>query len=227
MINVASPLIVLIISLIAFHLVFIKFYPQPKLFWKIIDYIWILLGVVGLIGAIYSLNREYSQRAQYVQEYSIKCYFDQFQNRIKWNKNYYTEDDKGFDYKMFKDHTQAERYKLAAVYFDSLSVFTDSIKNGIVTYKNQTSMDNLYNRYYEVLNIINDDFVKSTSSEADVALNELKHAIIGYSLHERMIKTNNFDLPMLFLSPYLIALAMAIRLTKVTSEIVEQRGHKL
>ena len=49
--NIWVVLLVLVAALVIFHVLFLKLFRLPEVWWKKVDYIWLSMTVLGLIGA--------------------------------------------------------------------------------------------------------------------------------------------------------------------------------
>lgn len=66
-----------------------------------------------------------------------------------------------------------------------------------------------------------DSYVKQTTELTGFHLKELERSKNEYLENDDLTHKNSFDWLLLFVFPYLLAAAIAIRLTKVTAEIKE------
>lgn len=216
-----KPLLTLLISLIIFHLLFIWLFPQSKKFWKKIDYLWISLGIVGIIGSTYSLRREYSNVRNNWHVHFLKQDYYGLTESVNWNVKYFDEGETSFDYTKFENQNEVEKYKKAGMYFKDLSILTQRLKDTILVDKEFEYIDSIKINFKNFINSINDDYIIQTSESVDYYLNELESSKNEYLQNQSLGNRNSLDWILLFLSPYLFAIAISIRLTKVTAEIKE------
>ena len=187
------------------------------------DYFWISLGITGVIGATYSLRKEISDKSSHQIDESIKFNYQEFQNTIDWNKRYYSEKN-GFRYDLFKDQTQARNFKRAGLYFDSLLNKTKNLRDTILISKELKYIDTLSTYYNQTLISIGDNYVSETSKYAKESLKNLENSRTNYLNNEELKAKGFWSYILLITSPYLFSVALALRLTKVTAELIELKG---
>jgi hypothetical protein len=56
--NTLSILGLFVVALAAFHLLFVIWFPLDRIGWKKVDYVWLLLALIGIIGAAGSVRQE-------------------------------------------------------------------------------------------------------------------------------------------------------------------------
>ena len=216
-----KPILTLFTSLVIFHILFVWIFPQSKIFWKKIDYLWISLGVIGIIGSTFSLRSEYSKARNNLYEHYLAIDYNGLIESVNWNKKYFSSDGTGFNYDEFEDKTQAERFKNAELYYQSFSTLTQNLRDTIVKEKTLEYLDTLTLNFEEFKTNINNDYVVQTSESVEYYLKELNSSKNQYIENKDLGSKSSLNWTILFISPYLFAIAIAIRLTKVTAEIKE------
>lgn len=214
------PLLTLIISLYIFHLVFIKLKPQDKRFWKKVDYLWVSLGVIGIIGATFTLRKEYAIATMPWHKYSLENDYNEYIIETK-NQYHYFADKDGFDYKLFEDKTKAEKFIQSGIMFDSLHQISLKYKEQILVKKEYNYLDTITKKQELFLNTIKDDNIIKTSELATYLLKRSKEEATFLEEAENQTNRGHFNWLLLFISPYVFALAIAIRITKITAELKE------
>lgn len=214
------PILTLISLLILFHLLFIKFFPQNKRFWKKIDYCWVSLGVIGIIGATFTYRQEISSALKPWHTQSLKAVYNQYQDDIR-RQSIDFSDTSGYFYGISEGSVQKRKINDASAFFKLLSKQVDSCKDFILDNEQYGLIDSVTNPYKVFIDTIGDkliiDICSSITFMCDRAREETR------TLTELRDQGNRSDLNwiLLIISPYLFAMAIAIRLTKVTAELKE------
>lgn len=215
-----KPLLTFVLLLIIFHLLLIKYFPQSKIFWKKVDYFWISIGVIGIIGATFSLRKEYGTAIKPWHTESLNSVYNQYINDLQQQNNYFLGMP-GFDYESFENKIEAEKFKQAGNVFASLSKLAIKHKDKILNDENYMYIDSIKIPYEKFLDTIDNEHIISSSSSATFMLNRIQEERIALNDSNEKTNRNEFNWLLLFISPYLFATAIAIRLTKVTAELNE------
>ena len=216
-----KPILTIFISLLLFHIAFIWIFPQSKKFWKKIDYIWISLGVIGIIGSTFTLRSEYSKARNNLLEHYLTLDYNELINSVDWNKKYYSSNSTGFNYDEFEDQGKVEKFKESELFYESFSTLIHKLKDTIVKEKRVNYIDTIKIRFESFKIDIKDDYVIQTSENVENSLKQLQTSKIQFVENIDLGKRNSISWTLLFISPYLFSIAIAIRLTKVTAEIKE------
>lgn len=220
--NYYAPFLTLLIALFTFHFVFIKFFPQGKRFWKKVDYAWVSLGVIGIFGATFSLNKEYFTALTPWHKKSLELVYAEYMERLENERNYFL-DKNGFDYARFTDKEQAKRYIQAGGIYDSLLKMSQNYRDKILVEEEFAYVDSLSKKHNNAFVNINDvdGHLKRNHELSTMMLDRIVEESNEISLAKDQSSRGTFSWMLLFISPYLFALAIAIRITKVTAELKE------
>ncbi|MGP2656526.1 hypothetical protein ACOJTA_05715 [Malaciobacter sp. WC5094] len=215
--NIEYVLLLFVFFLVLFYFLFIKWFPLSKINWKRVDYIWLFLATIGIIALI---SEQRIQTAKYW---------------VKLDKNYTltplrTIDEvflgksaqsyicsKGIKSKYSpKNFDEIERLsELHCEWFKKVRTFLDS----------KLKEDDLPNIKIEDLPIVT--FYKAPHIDN---VNEIKKFINNYNkLKKEYITVQNltqkseFEKVLFYLAPFILLIGLALRITKVTAEIIEEK----
>lgn len=220
--NYYAPFLTLLIALVAFHFLLIKYFPQGKRFWKKVDYAWVSLGVIGIFGATFSLNKEYFTALTPWHKKSLELVYTEYMERLEDKRNYFL-DKNGFDYTRFTDKERAKRYIQAGGIYDSLLKLSQNYRDKILVKEEFAYVDSLSRKHNNAFVNINDvdGHLKRNHELSTMMLDRIVEESNEISLAKDQSSRGTFSWMLLFVSPYLFALAIAIRITKVTAELKE------
>lgn len=174
--------------------------------------------MIGIIGATHNYRKEYSSARVSWFESSLKTQFDLLIKNVEWNKNYFSN---GFNYNSFRDQGKAVRFKQAGFCFDSLLTRSINYRESVCVNKELHLIDTISNAYNKILSSINDSYVESASKSIELDLKNIKKISTDFLNNEQLSERNTFLWILMIISPYLLAGAISIRLTKVTAELKE------
>lgn len=123
------PLVTLISLLVLFHVIFIKLFPQNKRFWKKVDYWWVSLGVIGIIGATFTYRKEISSAWQPFHKQSLKAVYSQYQDDLRQQSHDFSDTSY---FSSTVNLVQKSKVSTAGSFLSSLSKRVDSC-NSMVT----------------------------------------------------------------------------------------------
>lgn len=210
-------LLVFLAFLLAFHAVLVWLFPQSQSFWRKVDYVWLsfaLLGVLGAVGANSELvaNAKLDREKFYLQislrnlaEISEVASSDVVCRKLGDGEPYATpsemaERQKGYDY-------QCQWFSGLKGYFErSEKEILEKVEPEGESGPLPTGGVSEYNRMFR-------EQIDSHNAAVSDAL----------KLRDRAGPTF-FSETLLFFGPFLIAVALALRITKVTAEILQQKA---
>jgi hypothetical protein len=216
------PLITLITLLVLFHLAFIKFFPQNKRFWKKVDYWWVSLGVIGIIGATFTYRKEISSAWQPWHKQSLQAVYGQYQDDIR-RQSIFCSDTSAYFLSIPENSPHKRKINTAGTFFSALSKRVDSCKEFILNEDQYDLVDSVTAPYQVFMDTIKDQSIidlYGLNTFWPARLHEEASILTDLRAKENR-DTLNWIL--LVLSPYLFAIAIAIRLTKVTAELKESK----
>ncbi|WP_017496802.1 hypothetical protein [Flavobacterium sp. WG21] len=220
--NYYAPFLTLLIALFTFHFVFIKYSPQGKRFWKKVDYAWVSLGVIGIFGATFSLNKEYFTALTPWHKKSLEFVYTEYMERLENQRDYFLNKN-GFDYEEFNDQKQAKRFIQAGKIYDSLLKMSQNYRDKILVEEEFAYVDSLSRKHNNAFANISDDdgYIKRNHDLSNWIVDQIVEESNEISAAKEQSRRGTFSWMLLFISPYLFALAIAIRITKVTAELKE------
>jgi len=220
------PIIVLVLSLFVFHILFIFIFPKSKKFWKIIDYIWISLGIVGIIGSTFTLRKQYSDAKETLLEYHLSIDYHRLIEMAEWNKNYFVSDGTGFKYEEFEDRKQVDDFKKTEKFFVTFSELIYKLEDKVLSDKNLNYIDTLNLNFQNFKDTIQNKDVKNIIKNVEYSLIDIQKSKLNYTENKKLEERSSLNWILLFFSPYLFAIALAIRLTKVTAELKDLKTNE-
>lgn len=148
----------------------------------------------------------------------MKSDYNNLQEHIQWSKNYYT---KGFNYNDFVDKGRVNEMQNAGKYFTILLDKSNQFEENIFNESDLNYIDSLEYDFKAYYAKIQDSYVKSSNEDLFIFFREINKTKAEYNENEILSEKGNYYWSLLFISPYLFAFAIGIRLTKVTAEIKE------
>ncbi|WP_264530303.1 hypothetical protein [Flavobacterium sp. N502540] len=220
--NYYAPFITLLIALLVFHFLLIKYFPQGKRFWKKVDYAWVSLGIIGIFGATFSLNKEYFTALTPWHKKSLELVYAEYMERLE-NKRDYFLNKNGFDYEKFSNQEQAKRFIQAGKIYDSLLKLSQNYRDKILVEEEFAYVDTLSRKHNNAFANISDKdgYLKRNHELSTMMVDRIVEESKEISVAKEQSRRGTFSWMLLFISPYLFALAIAIRITKVTAELKE------
>lgn len=219
--NYLYPFVVLILLTVLFHAILIYARPQSKKFWKRIDYFWVSLGFIGIIGSMTSLRKEFSSARTNYFEQPLFFSYNGLAESADDQYKYFSDTITGFKYSEFDDQKQAENFIKAGQFFKWYSKDVSKYRDTILVDKYLNYIDTLSLSFDKFSNSTDDRYVKQTTKSTGFYLDELKRSKKEYLENDDLLHKSSLEWTLLFIAPYLLAAAIAIRLTKVTAEIKE------
>jgi hypothetical protein len=216
------PVLICILATIFFHLFFINQTPQTKRFWIKVDYWWVSLGFISVIGATYSFKKEYSTARQPWHRQTIESYYNFYLDKLSHLGDYYLNPN-GFDYEKFEDKTQSEKYKQAGLFFQNMHQNAKDFKYNIANQYSYNYLDTLNLKYKSFIDTINNAYIVSSSEGLNYFMKTMLETKRTIDKLESQIQKTSLDWVLLFLSPFLFSIAIALRLTKVTANLKENK----
>ncbi|WP_415326295.1 hypothetical protein [Chryseobacterium sp. MMS23-Vi53] len=116
--NYWFPLLTAFVLLIIFHALLIHARPQSKKFWKIVDYFWVSLGLIGIIGSMTSLRKEFSLTRTNYFEQPLIFICDGLTESAGDQYKYFSYTINGFKYSEFNGQKRAKSFIKAGKFFE-------------------------------------------------------------------------------------------------------------
>jgi hypothetical protein len=220
------PLLLCPLLIFFFHLYFVAIKPRNKRFWKKVDYWWISFSMLGLIGSIQSFKREISTAKQPWHRQGIENVYDEYLTFAKSQVSTYSEVDGAFNYNSFEDKQQVKEYIEAAKFFEAHGEKIQQFKTKILNEYQYLYLDSLTEEYYQFTNKIEDQMLKQSTEHGRFFLEIMKENKDILLVLEKESRREEWDWLLLTISPYFLSIAIAIRITKVTAELVDMEKQK-
>lgn len=168
-----------------------------------------------------SLRKEFSTARSNYFEQPLVINYDGLEESAKDNYRYYADTVNGFKYSDFPDQKQAENFINAGKFFEVFSKDTSKYRDTTLKYKCLNYMDTLRSAHTAFSILTKDPHIKQTMRSTDFYLNAFEQSKKEYVDNHDLTHKSSLEWMLLFIAPYLLAAAIAIRLTKVTAEIKE------
>ncbi len=214
------PILSLIALLILFHVFFIKLFPQSKIFWKKVDYWWVSLGIIGIIGATFSYKREVASAWTPWHKKVLKDVYSEFKSGLHQQLADFS-DSSGYYLSMAKNPIQKRKFISSGKFFGTLFRKVDSCEKLIINEEQYDLVDSVTKEYKAFIDSVNDRLVVDVSSSVTFMSERSKEEATTLLNLRQQENRDTLNWILLLVSPYLFAVAIAIRLTKVTAEIKE------
>ena len=200
------------LALIVFHLILVKWLPLSKQDWKKVDYVWVSLALLGVMGGVGSARREFASNENSIAKSRLEFAETQVQERLAFGHS------SAICRKFVRTEYSPpqEEYDRIQRDFDEECAWFRSATERLP----QTSFAK-----HDTLNI--DDLGLPIPKGGDsFAVSSLQQSIVWYNQAVALAKTvaqamdrSEFEEFMAFIGTAVIAVAVALRLTKVTGEI--------
>lgn len=207
-----SPILmfaIFVALLIAFHLLLIKLRPLGKNGWKKVDYIWLGVAALGILGTAGALRRELASR--FVDTAEIRARFSYDFARYQMTNLSGPAVCQTFIKSEFSPPNFEERQEES----NRVCEFGRGALNRIPEQMPKESSFPDFGKWPEV----KDDLLREMFSQIDQAIDRYR---VSRNTLDRLrydARNSSLDDSLLFLSPYLFAIALALRITKVTGEL--------
>lgn len=213
-------LLLFIFSLVFFHLLFVFVAPKSKKFWIRIDYYWVSLSLLSIITLVYNIRKELAsgeierQRARVVADYQI------YAGAIESLFNYTHEVNLDLEQKIFWDTRTKTNFLSSEIFLKNHLNALNRYKPEIVDKNEYKFIDSIklsLNRYVSTLQ---DD--KSSLIGFEIPANTMQYLTDS---KDKMVQLyiessrNTFETITYFLSPFILTVAAALRITKVTGQL--------
>lgn len=211
------PLIALFVLLAAFHLLFIYWFPQSKRFWKKVDYWWVSLGIVGIIGSSFTYIKEVSTAWTPFHKSVLESVLTHYQESL--DNDALNLSDSSFQYFQAKTVEQKRMILNTCRLLDTLKVKISESKDLILKGEQYYLVDSITKPYLTHIEILKDEDVLDLCKSSSFMCQRTKEEANKLIELQENSNRGEFNWILLLVSPYLFGMAIAIRLTKVTAEL--------
>lgn len=214
--NIKYILLFFLFFLVLFYFLFIKWFPLSKINWKRVDYIWLSLATIGIMSLV---SEQRIQTAKYW---------------VELDKNYTLAPLRAIDETFLSESTQSYicrkgiRTEFSPENFDEIEKLSELhcewFKKARVLLDSKLKENDLPNIQIEDLPIVT--FYEAPDIDN---VNEIKKFINDYNELKKEYKTlqnltekSEFERILFYLAPFILLIGLALRITKVTAEIIEE-----
>jgi len=213
--DVSAAIVVFLGATLVFHSAYLIPYfvlgkSPPKRFWTAVDYAWISLLLVSLVTAAAEVRVYFSPSPLRLHEGWAQGQFKSTQSLALQSQLYFCD---RADDENWPDETGAA-FKRACDWFTDM---TDALEGG---YDSRDWRDFLTRHRREPPEV--DLVVQQGKEEAIRSLEWLEKECAALEEQRRQAKLSLPEEILVFFWPHLLALSLAVRVTKVTAELVEQ-----
>lgn len=216
--NLAAVAWVFIGLLVVFHMVFIFFFKIGKTGWKIVDYLWLTFATLGIVSAVSQVRIDSANwRIALLQE-RVKSSFN-FAKGLAISE----AQDQGIICRIF---TWNQEYSPPREKFDQLQMEYNQacmwIK-GFVAFLPATSPTRrIEPNVPAVTDVVLKDILRGLKNQFGLFNKRLE----DYDSVESQAHHTNAEEQLTYLAPLLLSVALAIRITKVTGELLIDRRER-
>lgn len=205
----SNVLLVFGIALIIFHLLFLVFWRMTKIQWKYIDYIWLTTGLIGVYGASIEVRRQVASSQINNARFDVTFRYERLRSTVEFlSGSSVCIEFNRTEYSPLNLEIKQREYNDVCKFAKSLLLQMPLKTNG---YLDTTIFFNRPN--------VKDAILLSHYKRLDEMLNNFIAAEGQLTLISIASNKSDFERTMGLLSPFIFAIALAIRVTKVTGEI--------
>ncbi|MGI0016828.1 MAG: hypothetical protein ACREBU_25690 [Nitrososphaera sp.] len=179
----------------------------------IVDYIWLSLGFFGLVTAATDITKNISAGEYKLEIWRFERWYEETSSyaeskaQLFHNLSYYEQ------WQFNRD--EIPKHKEAVIWFDNL---VDSLRKG---YKSNAGKN-----FYKTKGFVNQDepdFIAGPKKEMIMDLKDLFEMDKDISKYQSESNERWYESMLSFFSPFFLALALSLRITKVTAELLRDR----
>jgi len=203
---------VFIASLVLYHVTLVWRWPLGKLAWKRIDYIWLLLALLGIIGATGAARQAVARNWAIVAERGVENATRDIGERIEFGTS-------GAVCRKFERSTLSSpspRFESIQSQFDALCAWFREAKrhipSGPVNERRPLTLSDFGPAPPQILD-------PWPVASLDTALIEYNKELAAYSIMSAAAERSGIEWLLALFGPSLLATGLALRITKVTAEI--------
>lgn len=207
---------VFVTSLAVFHILFLLLFPLSSIGWKKIDYIWLTMSLLGLIGAV-GAGRAFI--AKNMLEYSksrIEASFHFMELRAEFGTS------NAICRKFIQNDYSPPQEEMRRIQkeYDNQCAWFKKVRSKLLTY-DLTKLELIEPiAYFGEPPRGGNEWAKNSFFES---VNNFNSTVRAIAKLRSSTELTDFELTLKFLGPFLIAAALALRITKVTGEIHNER----
>jgi len=210
---------VLVMALVAFHLSLLRWFPLDKLAWKKVDYVWLSLALLGVIGSVISARQEVARALISTAQSQLEASARLVEDRLAFGRG------SAVCRVLVRSELSppAETFSRVQREYDELCSWF------------RTASERLKETAFRERGILRlEDLGAPPPSGADQwAASSLEDAIPEYNKAVTRLRKpsdaaqrSDIELFLAVVAPFLFAVALALRITKVTGEIRPESSGK-
>lgn len=209
---------VFLIFLLIFHILFIKIFQFSSIAWKRIDYIWLSMAFFGMLSSVGSGREVVSKNMLELERNWLNSQRELIVDNLKsgtsiavcrqFIQSQYSPPPDEFKKMQMEYDAQCEWFKNSHTRFQALQ--NDSNDLDLHTLFGVYPAGGEQDRYKSLLDLVN---------KYNLQLNSVKNLEVS-------ARTTDFELFVRLLGPAFLAIALAMRMTKVTAEVISEKAKK-
>lgn len=211
--TIGEVLITFVALLIIFHLIAIPFEcTRSRKLWAWLDYVWLVAATIGLVSAASQATKLFAERDTNMSRWVLEAEHAYALSRARIGQRLFGETYPLDDWEASGDSILAATYKQAAAWYDrlydSLAMgveasswvgFSDSVELGFEIERHSMLSDDIHSTLYILGRMDSLQYIQNRSIVRQ--------------------ERTDLDITLIMLSPWFLAFALAIRLTKVSVSV--------
>jgi hypothetical protein len=209
LISPVAMFVIFAICLLAFHLVLVKLWPLGKRGWKKVDYIWLAVAGLGILGTAGAMRRQIATSFAKTAEIRARSSYDFARYQMTSLAG------PAVCLTFTKSDFSPRNLDEIQVEYNRVCEFGRGVLNKVPSEMPKESGFPDFGKWPEV----KDGILKEIFSEIEQAIDRYRVARNNLEALRKDAEYSSLDDNLLFLSPFLFAVALALRITKVTGEL--------
>ena len=217
--DIKISLLIFVLALLIFH-VLIYFQCTKKRFWTQIDYFWVSLSFIGLVGINKDIRTEKNKWTIADCKHRINWEYKEALANSDHYQKFYDPKTTNFKYYNFKDKDQVTAFTKVASWYNNMSDTLRKYKLEILEKDNYIPVKTI-KKYSDDFPFTKEKFpelvgtkelVGNYINDVDKEVNTI-NKILAYESY------SEWELILKFISPWFLSIAIAMRLSKVTAQL--------
>jgi len=207
--SVSINLVIFFVTLALFHLSFIRIYPLSKKGWKYVDYVWLSLGTIGLISGVGASRQIIATNEISDASWRIERAASDVENSIVFGHG--PAICRTF---VRTEYSPANLDDIQAEYDAMCKWFQNAEK--ILPTTTFSSRKTIHLGDFQALPMGADQYAVQKFRDA---IEDYNQAVSRLEALTELTKKSNIEVAITHIGPFLLAIALALRITKVTGEL--------
>jgi hypothetical protein len=212
------------VAAVVFHILFVRTLKLDKIAWKRVDYIWLGVGTLGLFGAATEVRRMVATSVLETRNADQRNRYSELRDRVRSMTGSYCRAAAGFplvldDWFGVEHHSEDERRQYKAV-----CEFGKDLLKALPSEAPTTLSDEPFRGFRGLPFGLTDGTLRAT-------IDGVNESLLAYRSAERAVarvtvarERTPAEIAVTVPAPFLLALALALRITKVSGEIRLEQG---